>query len=119
MLKEELDMALQDTKERKKAGQICNVFTVCGLSGSGKTSTIQDWIKENNLKSLWIDRTFTEQNIDGVSLVFDSKTIDNINDGETVVVFDDYDWVPLPTRKHFFNLIKNSKVIINFFMTIL
>ena len=111
MFKEELDMALQDTKERKKAGQICNVFTVCGLSGSGKTSTIQDWIKENNLKSLWIDRTFTEQNIDGVSLVFDSKTIDNINDGETVVVFDDYDWVPLSTRKHFFNLIKNSKVI--------
>lgn len=108
----ELDMALQDAKERKKAGQICPFIVVCGSSGSGKTPIIKEWLKEKKLKSIWFDDTFTVDSFyDNQPIIFKPETIDTINDGESVVVFDNYDWVPLSIRKHFFKLIKDSIVI--------
>ncbi len=107
----ELDMALQDAKERKKTGQVCNFVVYCGRSGFGKTPIIKEWLKEKNLKSIWFDDTFTVDSFyDNQPIIFKPETIDTINDGESVVVFDNYDWVPLSIRKHFFKLIKDSVV---------
>lgn len=109
-IKQQLDEALLDAKERKKLGQICNVCIINGPSGCGKTSIIREWLKENNVRHYWLGGC-REQILDGMPILFATNEIDTINDGKTICIFDNYDWIPLKTRKHIFNLIKNLTVI--------
>ena len=133
-----LDEALAATKSGKY--RLPLFFPVIGMTGSGKTSTIQAWLKHYKLKNWYIygSRSLSKVEVEyfsdfpndsGVALVsneeledfftpkkkminvlFSSDEIDNVDD-QTIIVVDDYDRYSEEVRGELFQLIRYGRVI--------
>jgi len=130
-----LDDKLKESKESKDFLRPCAM--VRGLTGSGKTPIIKSWLNHNNLKYLFIDAqsmslssveveytdwdsVFNGENMvtltkiepsvkkKYIDVLLTSSDIDLMNEGNTVVVIDNYDWAPYQVRKHLLNLFLNQ-----------
>ena len=137
-LTRDLDEALAAAKSGKY--RLPLFFPVIGMTGSGKTSTIQAWLKHHKLKNWYIcgSRSLSKVEVEyfsdfpnnsGVALVsneeledfftpkkkminvlFSSDEIDNVDD-QTIIVVDDYDRYSEKVRGELFQLIRYGRVI--------
>lgn len=108
---------------------------VIGLTGSGKTAIIKDWLKFHHLKNWYISgcRSLSKIEVEyfpdytgepsvkivsgkeledlftpkkkEINVIFSSNEIDNVDD-QTVIVVDDYDRASKEVRKELYNLIR-------------
>ena len=133
-----LDEALAAAKSGKY--RLPLFFPVIGMTGSGKTSTIQAWLKHHKLMNWYIcgSRSLSKVEVEyfsdfpndsGVALVsneeledfftpkkkminvlFSSDEIDDVDD-QTIIVVDDYDRYSEKVRGELFQLIRYGRVI--------
>ena len=140
-LENNLTRALDEALAAAKSGKyrLPLFFPVIGMTGSGKTSTIQAWLKHHKLKNWYIceSRSLSKVEVEyfsdfpndsGVALVsneeledfltpkkkminvlFSSDEIDDVDD-QTIIVVDDYDRCSEEVRKELFQLIHRGCV---------
>jgi len=133
-----LDKVLESARSKKHG--FAPWIPIVGLTGSGKTSIIKEWLKHYQLKNWYISggRAISKVEVEYfpnfssepkvqivtgkelvdlltpkkkiVNVLFSSKEIDDV-DNQTIIVVDDYDRAPLDVRNELFNLIKFHQVI--------
>ena len=133
-----LDQLLEDARSGKF--KLAPVMPVVGMTGSGKTSIVREWLKYNKLKNWYFSgiRSISQIEVEYyrdlpsepqvrivsgeelndlfspekklVNVLFSSKEIDAV-DEQTIIVIDDYDRASPEVRKELFDLILNLQVV--------
>lgn len=110
------------TKYKKEAKERPFVLLFEGLTGSGKTSLVHKWIKDNeknlqvnNFKHYWLSATNLKVNTINMNnkdydIIFSSDEVDNLCKAN-IVIIDDLDWTLLKDRKHIIKFISSREVV--------
>ncbi len=137
-----LSKSLNKVLEEARSGKLnyAPVVPVVGMTGSGKTSIIKEWLRHYKLKSWYISAAMPLSKIEVeyfqdmpanqsvrvvsndemtdfltpkkkvVNVLFSSDEIDEVDD-QTIIVIDDYDRATEEVRNELFNLVRRNQVI--------
>jgi Cdc6-like AAA superfamily ATPase len=137
-----LSKSLNKILEEARSGKLnCTLLVpVVGVTGSGKTSIIKEWLRHYKLKNWYISAARPLSKIEVeyfqdmpanqsvrvvsndemmnfltpkkkvVNVLFSSDEIDEVDD-QTIIVVDDYDRATEEVRNELFNLVRRNQVI--------